>query len=100
MTFFNLRKVQWLSRMSALLLAVSLVVIVWSVIAAIGTLRGGTGAGTVLSLKPIINPATFHWGTLFAGTAIACFSFLGFNAVSTLAHGQDDQPGRVRLRAA
>lgn len=94
MTFFNLRKVQWLSRMSALLLAVSLVVIVWFVIAAIGTLHGGTGAGTILSLKPIINPATFHWGTLFAGTAIACFSFLGFDAVSTLAE-ETKRPGRA-----
>jgi putrescine importer len=94
MIFFNLREVQWLSRMSAILLAVSVVVIAWFIVAAIGVLHGGTGAGTILSSKPILNSATFHWGTLFAGTAIACFSFLGFDAVSTLAE-ETKRPGRA-----
>jgi len=84
-TFFNLREVRWLARISAVLLLVSLVVIAWFIGAAVHTLNGGTGAGTIFSIRPIFNAASFHWSPLFAGTAVACFSFLGFDAVSTLA---------------
>jgi amino acid transporter len=84
-TFFNLREVRWLSRISLLLLIVSLVVLVWFVAGAVHALSGGTGAGVVFSGRPIFNSSTFHWSPLFAGTAVACFSFLGFDAVSTLA---------------
>ena len=93
-TFFNLREVRWLSRISAVLLLVSLVVIVWFVVSAVHSLHGGTGAGTVFSAKPIFNSATFKWSPLFAGTAIACFSFLGFDAVSTLAE-ETKRPARA-----
>lgn len=93
-TFFNMREVRWLSRISAVLLLVSLVVIAWFAVGAIHALVGGTGAGTVFSAKPIFNSATFRWSPLFAGTAIACFSFLGFDAVSTLAE-ETKRPARA-----
>jgi putrescine importer len=93
-TFFNLREVRWLSRISAVLLLVSLGVIAWFVGGAVHSLLGGTGAGTVFSAKPIFNSSTFKWSPLFAGTAIACFSFLGFDAVSTLAE-ETKRPARA-----
>jgi amino acid transporter len=93
-TFFNLREVRWLARISAVLLLVSLVVIAWFIGAAVHTLNGGTGAGTVFSMKPIFNAASFHWSPLFAGTAVACFSFLGFDAISTLAE-ETKRPARA-----
>jgi amino acid transporter len=93
-TFFNLREVRWLSRISLVLLIVSVGVLAWFVGAAIHSLSGGAGAGVVFSGRPIFNSATFHWGTLFAGTAIACFSFLGFDAVSTLAE-ETKRPARA-----
>lgn len=92
-TYFNLREVRWLARISALLLIVSLVVIAWFVGAAVHSLNGGTGAGTVFSMHPIFNAHTFGWSPLFAGTAVACFSFLGFDAISTLAE-ETKRPAR------
>ena len=84
MTFFNLREVKWLARISYVLLAISLMVIAYFVVAAIGTLSGGAGEGTALSIKPFYNDGSFSLDAVIAGTAIACFSFLGFDAVSTL----------------
>jgi putrescine importer len=93
-TFFNLREVRWLTRISAVLLVVSLVVIAWFVVAAVHTLDGGVGAGTIFSMKPVFDASTFHWGPLFAGTAVACFSFIGFDAISTLAE-ETKRPSRA-----
>src|ERR1019366_9485819 len=70
----------------------------WVVAAVIGaavhTLNGETGAGTIFSMRPIFNAASFHWSPLFAGTAVACFSFLGFDAISTLAE-ETKRPARA-----
>jgi amino acid transporter len=93
-TCANLSEVRWLSRISAMLLLVSLVVIAWFAVAAVHALDGGAGTGSVFSTKPIFDAATFHWTPMFAGTAVACFSFLGFDAVSTLAE-ETKRPARA-----
>lgn len=46
-------------------------------------LYGADGGG--LSLDPLYSPASFAFDKLLAATAICVFSFLGFDAVSTLA---------------
>jgi amino acid transporter len=40
--------------------------------------------GQGFTLRPFVSE-NFQWGAVIAGTSIACFSFLGFDAVSTLA---------------
>jgi amino acid transporter len=83
-TIFNLVEVKWLARVSAFLVIVCLIVIAWFVVASIGALSGGTGEATIASTKPFFGDGlTFN--ALLAGTAIAAFSFLGFDAISTLA---------------
>ncbi len=91
-TVFNLVEVRWLSRVAAILLFVCLIVIAWFVVASIGTLNGGAGEGTLLSTKPFFGDG-LTFDALLAGTAIACFSYLGFDAVSTLAE-ETRNPGR------
>lgn len=49
----------------------------------INSILGGTGTGTLLTSAPIFNPEE-SFSLLVAGAAILCFSFLGFDAVSTL----------------
>lgn len=49
------------------------------------SLLGGVGEGTLLSIKPFYNESTFSVSTLIAGGAIACFSFLGFDSITTMA---------------
>jgi putrescine importer len=97
-TLVNLREVKWLAQVSAVLLTISILVIAWFVVAAIGALSGGVGEGTIVSAKPFYNPGTFELGALLVGTSIACFSFLGFDAVSTLAE-ETHNPTRSVSRA-
>ena len=91
-TIFNLIEVKWLARAAAVLLVVCLIVIAWFVVAAIGTLNGGAGEATLVSTKPFFGDG-LTMDTLLAGTAIACFSYLGFDAISTLAE-ETHNPGR------
>lgn len=48
-------------------------------------LLSGVGEGALLSIKPFYNESTFSVSTLIAGGAIACFSFLGFDSITTMA---------------
>jgi amino acid transporter len=91
-TIFNLVEVKWLARVSAFLVVICLIVIAWFIVASVGALNGGTGEGTIVSTKPFFGEGlTFN--ALLAGTAIACFSYLGFDAISTLAE-ETHNPGR------
>ena len=45
----------------------------------------GAGAGVGFSSQGFINPQTFDLRLVLEGTAIACFSFIGFDAITTLA---------------
>ena len=83
-TIIDLFEVRWLARVSTILVAVSIVVILWFAVAAIGFLTGGNGEGTVFSTKPFFGEG-LGLDALLAGTALACFSYLGFDAISTLA---------------
>ena len=96
-TVFNLVEVKWLSRVAAVLLVVCLVVIAWFVVASIGSLNGGAGEGTIISTKPFFGDG-MTTDMLLAGTAIACFSYLGFDAISTLAE-ETRNPGRSLSQA-
>ena len=91
-TFFNLVEVKWLARISAILVLVCIVVIAWFVLASVGFLAGGHGEGTVISTKPFFGDG-LTVDMLLAGTAIACLSYLGFDAISTLAE-ETRNPGR------
>ncbi len=46
---------------------------------------GGGGAGTLVVPEAIYNPANFSMGAILGASAILCVSFLGFDAISTLA---------------
>jgi putrescine importer len=83
-TVFNMFEVRWLARISAVLVIVCLVVLAWFVVSSIGFLGGGNGEGSIVSTKPFFGDG-LSFDTLLAGTAIACFSYLGFDAISTLA---------------
>jgi amino acid transporter len=63
-------------------------------------LRRGSGRGW--SWDPVFNPATFSWPVLLSAASLAVLSFLGFDAVSTLAEenrGGARQIGRAMTLA-
>ena len=46
---------------------------------------GGAGEGTLISSRPFYNPGVTNISVLVAGGALACFSFLGFDSITTMA---------------
>jgi putrescine importer len=58
--------------------------VVFFIIAAINVLASGD-MGVTFTAKAFYNPETFSWSTIGQGAAIACFSFLGFDALTALA---------------
>lgn len=82
LNFFGIKVTAWANTvMTAAMILAAILFIILCVIA----LNHGAGAGTLLSLKPFYDPATFDWNLIMAGTAIGLFSYVGFDAVSTLA---------------
>src|SRR6202041_1902026 len=61
-------------------------------------LYAGKGNGG-LTLKPVFDAATFDAGKIFSATSICIMSFLGFDAVSTLAEEVEGGDRRVVGRA-
>ena len=61
-------------------------------------LYAGKGNGS-LTLKPLFDAATFDAGKIFSATSICIMSFLGFDAVSTLAEEVEGGDRRVVGRA-
>ena len=71
-------------------------VMFYFIIACIVTAAGGEGWG--ISSKALINPETFSWPVIMAGVSIACFSFIGFDAITTIVE-DIDRPKRNLPRA-
>jgi len=83
---------------NTLMILVSVVVLIF-VIACIVSLLRGTGAGTLVSVKPFFNADTFSMSALISGAALACFSFLGFDSITTLSE-EAARPEKDIARAA
>lgn len=58
----------------------------------------GAGEGWGLDSRAFINPETFDMGLIMAGVSIACFSFIGFDAITTIVE-DIDRPKRNLPRA-
>lgn len=61
------------------------IVIAFIIVCAWAVTSHGIGEGTLISSRPFFNGADFSSGALIAGGAIACFSFLGFDSITTMA---------------
>lgn len=85
MTGVNFFGIKVTALANAIMTGAMIVAAVLFVILCIIALNKGVGAGTLLSLKPFYDPATFNWNLIMAGTAIGLFSYVGFDGVSTLA---------------
>lgn len=76
----------------------SLAVIFLFIIFAIKFITGGGGEGTLFSAQAIFNPETFAMKNTLAASAILCTSFLGFDAITTLAE-ETKNPEKVMGKA-
>ena len=92
-TAINLRGIETTARASKIFLAGELIVLaVFVVLGAIAVTRGVNGAHW--SIAPFFAPQVFHIGLIFSALSVAVLSFLGFDAISTLA---EEAKGGVRV---
>ncbi len=80
-TVINLMGVQSIATVNNIITIFGFAVIIYFIAVAFGAAGGGMGWG--LTGKAFINTADFDFGLVVAGTAIACFSFLGFDTITT-----------------
>ncbi len=83
-TILSIRGIETTARISMLLLAFQLAGLIAFMVMAVIALAHGT-ADAHLSLKPLFNPAVASPSLIFGALSLAVLSFLGFDAISTLA---------------
>jgi amino acid transporter len=83
-TLINMLGIETTARASRIFLLLELVVLaLFVVFGAIAVSRGVNGSHW--SLRPFFNPSEFHFSIIFSALSVAVLSFLGFDAISTLA---------------
>ncbi|KAB7763760.1 APC family permease [Xanthomonas maliensis] len=88
-TLINLRGIETTARANRVFLYAQLLVLaIFVVLATLAIQRGVNGAHW--SLRPFYNPQTFSPQLIFGALSVAVISFLGFDAISTLAEEARD----------
>ncbi len=83
-TIINVLGIEFTSRLNWVMLIFELIVFLIFCIAAIMTISSGK-AGDGFTLLPFYNPDTFSMTLIMSAVSVAVLSFLGFDAISTLA---------------
>lgn len=82
-TIINLIGLKVATNINFILMVFQILVIAIFLILSVVSVLGGNGAGTLLTMDAFMNQSS-SFSLLVAGAAIACYSFLGFDAVTTL----------------
>lgn len=95
-TAINLMGIKDLSLINTILTIFGFLVIGYFIVTAFGYI--GNGNGTGFSTTAIYNPKTFSFNALMLGASVACFSFVGFDTMTTLAE-EVKNPKKVFTKA-
>lgn len=82
-TVINLIGIKVTTNVNLIMMTFQLLIVAIFILLSIISLIQGTGTGTVFSINPFFS-GDFDFSLVVAGAAIACYSFLGFDAVTTL----------------
>lgn len=93
-TFINMRGIEFTAGTNKFLAFFELLVLAVFVIAAIIAVSHGVGEGQ-FNTNPIFKPEGFNIDMVMAATSLAVLSFLGFDAISTLAEETKDPRSMV-----
>ncbi|MET3288810.1 UNVERIFIED_CONTAM: amino acid transporter [Brevibacillus sp. OAP136] len=96
-TVVNILGIKLAARLNTYLLLLQILLFVLFFVLSIKGLLAGKGAGTLFSTLPFYDPSV-SMSNLLAVVPILCFSFLGFDAVTTLAEETKD-PNRTLPKA-
>jgi amino acid transporter len=99
-TVVNYLGIETTARVNRIVLIAELVVLAIFLVIGVVALAGGAGRG--FGLAPLFDSSTFSFGLIFGAVSIAVLSFLGFDAVSTLAEENKESArsiGRATIAA-
>lgn len=83
LTFANLKSVNLVANFNTLFVLIQIAIMLVFIVLVVQGLHRGEGTGTVWSLRPFISQNA-QLLPIITGATIVCFSFLGFDAVTTL----------------
>ncbi|PYT32810.1 MAG: APC family permease [Acidobacteria bacterium] len=98
-TFLNLSGIRSTARANKILLCFMFLVLLSYILMAIRYLLVHQGLGALLSAKPFYDPATFDIHKIAGATSFAALTYLGFDAVTTLAEDVKNPRRNVILAA-
>jgi putrescine importer len=98
-TILNLRGVRYTARANEVLTFFMFLVLIAYVVLAVRFVWVHQGPAHLLSARPFYSPGTFHWGAMARGTSFAALTYLGFDAVTTLAEDVKNPKRNVMLSA-
>lgn len=91
-TFLNLRSVNVLANFNTVFVLIQIAIMAVFVILVVRGLHNGEGTGEVMTIQPFFTD-DMQLSALVTGATVLCFSFLGFDAVTTLA---EETPNAVK----
>ena len=98
-TYLNLRGIRATARTNQLLLVFMFIVLCGFIVCAIRYIATRNGVGGLFSIAPFYTPGTFHIRDITAATSFAALTYLGFDAVTTLAEDVKDPRRNVMIAA-
>lgn len=98
-TLLNLRGIRYTARANDVMLVFMFGVLISFIVLAIKYIVVRHGASGLFSTQPFYNPATFHVRDIASATSFAALTYLGFDAVTTLAEDVKNPRRNVLLAA-
>ena len=98
-TYLNLRGIRSTARANQVLILFMFAVLLSYIVLAIRYLLAQHGVTGLFSIKPFYNPATFNVRDIAGATSFAALTYLGFDAVTTLAEDVKNPRRNVMLAA-
>jgi amino acid transporter len=98
-TLVNLRGIRYTARANDVMLAFMFGVLICFILLAIKYILIRQGIGGLFSMQPLYNPATFRLSDVASATSFAALTYLGFDAVTTLAEDVKNPRRNVLLAA-
>jgi putrescine importer len=98
-TYLNLRGIRSTARANQILLGFMFIVLLSYIFLAIRYLVANQGAGGLFSITPFYSAATFKVRDIASATSFAALTYLGFDAVTTLAEDVKNPRRNVMLAA-
>jgi len=93
-TLINSFHINILANFSSILITATIAMMMIFIILVVTGIGNSQGYSNLLTMRPLLNGNT-EYLTLLTGISLVCFSYLGFDAVSTLAHESQDPTNTI-----